>query len=66
MEMEGVQNGESQKHGRQQENAVASRIYDGMKLDATHERDRRPKRGKPKARTPAGECRGGTVASRVK
>ena len=35
MEREGVQNGESQKNGRQQENAVASRIEDEMELDAT-------------------------------
>ena len=45
---------------------MASRIEDGMELDATHGCDRRPKRGRSKARTLAGERRGGTVASRVK
>ena len=66
MEKEGVQNGESQKNGRQQENAVASRIEDGMELNATHGCDRRPKLRRLEGWTPAGERRGGTVASRVK
>ena len=37
---------------------MASRIEDGMELDATHGNGRRPKQGKPKERTPAGERRG--------
>ena len=37
---------------------MASRIEDGMELDATHGCDRRPKQGKLKERTPAGERHG--------
>ena len=58
LDVTGVQNGESQKNGRQQENAVASRIEDGMELDAMYGKGRRPKLGRSKERTPAGERRG--------
>ena len=37
---------------------MASRVEDRMELDATYGRDRRPKRGRSKERTPAGERRG--------
>ena len=37
---------------------MASRIEDGMELDATYGKGRRPKRGRSKERTPAGERRG--------
>ena len=42
MEMEGVQNRESWKNGRQRVMDMASRIEGGMELDATYGRDRRP------------------------
>ena len=58
MEMEGVQNGEGQKNGRQRVMDMASIIEDEMELDATHGCDRRPKQGKLKERTPAGERHG--------
>ena len=37
---------------------MASRIEDGMELDATHGRDRRPKLRRLEERTPAGERHG--------
>lgn len=58
MEKEGVQNGESQKNGRQQENAVASKIKDEMEMDATHRKGRRPKWGMLKERMTVVEHRG--------
>ncbi len=58
MEMEGVQNGESQKDGRQRAMDMASRIDDGMELDATPGCDRRPKLRRLEGWTPAGERRG--------
>ena len=42
MEKEGVQNGESQKNGRQRVMDMASRIEDEMELDATYGKGRRP------------------------
>ena len=37
---------------------MASRIEDGMELDAMYGKGRRPKLGRSKERTPAGERRG--------
>ena len=42
MEMEGVQNGEGQKNGRQRVMDMASRIEDEMELDATYGSEGRP------------------------
>ena len=58
MDVTCVQNRESWKDGRQRVMDMASRIEDGMELDATYGKGRRPKRGRSKERTPAGERRG--------
>ena len=58
MEMEGVQNGESQKDGRQKAMGMASRIEDGMELDATYGSDRRPELRRLEGWTPESDGHG--------
>ena len=58
MDVTGVQNGESQKNGRQQENAVASRIEEETELDATHGNGRRPELKRLEEWTPESDGHG--------
>lgn len=58
MEKEGVQNGESQKNGRQRAMGVASRIEDEMELDATHGKGWRPELKRLEEWTPESDGHG--------
>ena len=58
MKVRGVQNLKGWKDGRQRVMSMASRVEDGMELDATYGHDRRPKLRRLEGWTPAGERHG--------